>query len=260
MQGTEHSARAVPPLALQPERHAFFLDLDGTLVEYASGPGAVTIDGELRELLHRLGKRSGGALALVSGRSIASLDALLRPLELPVSGMHGFERRSAAGVQTRHAAPPQETLIEARLHMTQIAATDPHLMLEDKQFAFALHYRQAPQLENFVLKAVEVIASLTHGAMQLQRGLLVAELMPCGVNKATAVAEFMSEPPFRGRRPLCVGDDFTDEPAFEWVNAAGGLSVAVNVRRPTAATTQLRSAAEARAWLAQLLEAPGAPS
>lgn len=259
--GNEKPERARPPAVLRPDRHAFFLDLDGTLVEYARSSDSVTIDAGLLELLHRLTSCSGGALALLSGRSIASLDILLTPLQLPASGLHGFERRSATGVQTQRTLPGQQTLIETRLQMMQIAATDPHLLLEDKRVGFALHYRQAPHLEDFVLQAVAAIASLTCGALQMQRGSLVVELTPHGVNKGAALAEFMNEPPFQGRRPLCLGDDFTDEPAFEWVNAAGGLSVAVNVtRRPTAAMTHLRSVGEARAWLRHLADVSGATS
>jgi len=252
-----HTALAPPPAVLRADRHAFFLDLDGTLVEYARSPGAVTIDVELIALLRRLALHTGGALALVSGRSIASLDALLKPLQLPASGLHGFERRNSTGVQTRHTGPDRETLVEVRRLMGQLAARDPGLALEDKRLAFALHYRRVPHLESAIVAAVSEIALLSGGAMEMQRGAMVVELTPPGMSKAAAVAEFMSERPFEGRRPLCVGDDLTDEPAFEWVNAAGGLSVAVNVTRPTAATAQLRSVGEVRAWLGALAEAPG---
>jgi trehalose 6-phosphate phosphatase len=231
------------------DRHALFLDLDGTLIEYAPHPGAVTADAPLLRLLEMLTRRFGGALALVSGRSIETLDKLLAPLRLPASGLHGYERRSAGGVQSRHPPPSEHALASARRLMAQLAQQDPRVRLEDKRCALALHFRQAPQREREIVEAVRAIAEQVGGGLEPLLGSQVIELAPRGVSKATGIAEFMSEPPFAGRRPLFVGDDATDEVAFEWVNAAGGLSVAVNASGRTAATTRLRSVREVRTWL-----------
>jgi trehalose 6-phosphate phosphatase len=248
-------AAARPPYALPVGKCAFFLDLDGTLLEFATRPDAVSVDAGLRALLEELRSRSGGALALVSGRSIATLDALLAPLRLPAAGLHGFERRDAAGVVRTHPPPDRRRLEEARRQMEQWVRTHPRLVLEDKGFALALHYRRVPKLESAVVEAVIAIAARVRGSgLAVQRGHMVVELAPAGVNKGSAVAAFMAEPPFAGRRPLCAGDDLTDEPAFEWVNAAGGVSVAVSAARPTAARTHLNSVDEVRAWLRALLE------
>jgi trehalose 6-phosphate phosphatase len=235
---------------------ALFLDLDGTLVEFAPHPNAVSGDPELIELLWMLTRRTGGAVAMISGRSIDSLDAVLHPLKLPASGLHGFERRNSLGVQLQRVPPPPEALAQARRLLAQVVARDTRLRFEDKGCALALHYRQAPHLEAEVLRAAQAIASLVSDGLVLQLGPKVAELVPYGVSKATAVDEFMREPPFAGRRPLFVGDDLADEPVFEWMNAAGGLSVAVNARRPTAAQTRLRSVGEVRAWLHGLMRDP----
>ena len=241
-----------PPTALPLERHALFLDLDGTLVDYAPQPGAVTADAPLLSLLETLSRRLAGAIALVSGRSIETLDQLFRPLRLAASGLHGFERRDATGVHTRHAPPSAEALGSARRLLGELAAKDPGLRLEDKHFALALHFRQAPQLEAMVLETTRAIAAQIDGGLELVFGPMVVELSPRGVSKASAIAEFMQEAPFIGRRPLFVGDDASDEPAFEWVNGAGGLSVVVNPAGPTAAATRLRSVREVRTWLVGL--------
>jgi trehalose 6-phosphate phosphatase len=234
---------------LRADQWAVFLDLDGTLIEYANEPGAVTVEAQLLELLRRLALHTGGATALVSGREIATLDALLAPVRLPASGLHGFERRSAAGVLSRHALPSAPALAAARRLLAKVAAQDERLRLEDKGFAVALHYRMISSLETTVLSAAREIAAQVEDELELRRGFMVVELAPRGVSKAIAVSEFMAEHPFRGRLPLFVGDDLTDEPAFEWVNAAGGLSVVVNVSRPTAALAQLPSVTEVRLWL-----------
>jgi len=241
-----------PPTALALDAHALFLDLDGTLLDYAPQPGAVTADAPLLGLLETLSRRFGGAIALVSGRNIDTLDQLFTPLRLPASGLHGFERRDARGVRSQHAPPSPQALGSARRLLGELAQKDPGLRLEDKRFALALHYRQAPQLEAMVVDAVRAIAAQIDDGLELVFGPKVVELSPRGVSKASAIAEFMQESPFAGRRPLFVGDDAGDEPAFEWVNGAGGLSVVVSPAGPTAAATRLRSVREVRTWLAGL--------
>lgn len=244
-----------PPPHLMLARHALFLDLDGTLVDFAPRPQAVRADPALLALLHALGERTAGALALVSGRSIASLDAVTAPVRLPASGLHGFERRDGSGAVQRHGAPPASGLDTIRELMRAWVGTHPQLLLEDKGVALALHYRGAPELGGLVERAVASLPGLGAAGLRIQHGHMVAEVVPASVNKGSALAEFMREPPFQGRLPLYVGDDLTDEPAFRWVNLAGGLSVVVNPRRPSAATAALPGVAAVRSWLSGLLEA-----
>jgi trehalose 6-phosphate phosphatase len=245
---------AAPPRRLPLTRFALFLDLDGTLVDFAPRPEAVHADATLLALLHTLSERCGGALALVSGRSLASLDAVTAPARFCASGLHGFERRDRGGLSHRHSAPPQATLDALRQLMHAWVASHPTLFLEDKGVALALHYRAAPQLRDFVEESLGALPDLSAAGLRLQHGHLVAEVVPASVNKGTALAEFMREPPFRERLPLYVGDDLTDEPAFHWVNLAGGVSVVVNPHRPSAAVAALPSVAAVRHWLTGLLE------
>ena len=247
----EH-ASAVDAAGLELRQAAFFLDVDGTLLELAETPDAVRVEPPVKELLRILSLQTAGAVALVSGRGIAALDALFEPLLLPAAGLHGFERRNASGTYCRHASPPGPALDRARRLMSQVVARHAGLLLEDKRFALALHYRQAPELESRVIRDVEAIAHAVGSGLHVQRGRMVIELRPASATKGTAVAEFMQEQPFLGRRPVCLGDDLTDESAFAWVNSVGGLSVAVNVSRDTAATMHLPSVAAARNWLQAL--------
>jgi trehalose 6-phosphate phosphatase len=233
---------------------AFFLDVDGTLVDIAPTPDAVVVDDELRAMLRALVFGSHGAVALVSGRAISVLDDLFSPLLLPCAGLHGFERRTAAGNYLRKPLPPGHLLSEAREQLLRLNGAYPELLLEDKRFSLALHFRQAPQLEALVTERVEEIAGTLAPHFEVQRGRCVVEIRPAQANKATALAEFMQEEPFRGRRPLCLGDDLTDEYAFEWVNAAGGLSISVGPERDSHARAHLHSVAAARLWLHRLVE------
>jgi trehalose 6-phosphate phosphatase len=245
-----------PGSTLHLAKLAFFLDVDGTIVEIAPTPDEVVVDAELVDLLRALFLRTHGALAFVSGRSITTLDRLFQPLMLPVAGLHGFERRNAGGVYCRRPLPPGELLSRAREVLRELCGRNPELLLEDKRFALALHYRQAPQLESEVLSVVSRLAAELGSAFALQRGRCVAELRPTDASKAAAIAAFMEEAPFRGRRPVCLGDDLTDESAFDWVNRAGGLSVAVGVTHDSVATAHLRSVESARLWMRRLLDQP----
>ena len=231
---------------------ALFVDVDGTLLEIAATPLSVRVDAGLTDLLRALLLGTGGALALVSGRSIVEMDALFLPLTLSAAGLHGFERRGASGSYDCRRLPAAPALERARRTMLELASQHPGLLVEDKRFALALHYRRAPQLENVVARAMTEIAASVRPEFELQMGKMVAELRPAGSTKGAAVSEFMSEHPFQGRVPVYIGDDLTDESAFEWVNGAGGLSIAVNVAGATAARERLPSVSAVRAWLAQM--------
>jgi len=240
----------LPPLSSL----AVFLDIDGTLLEIAATPSAVRVEPEVTQLLARLHAGTGGALALISGRSVEQIDSLFRPLKLPAAGLHGFERRDASGAYEQRALPAAPTLERARRALQDLAAGHPGVYVEDKRFALALHYRSAPELGPMLAAAMAQIAAEVRPQLELQLGRMIAELRPSGSTKGEAVRTFMAEPPFEGRFPVFAGDDLTDECAFEWVNSAGGLSVAVAVGRPTAARVHLPDVTAVRRWLAQMCE------
>jgi trehalose 6-phosphate phosphatase len=237
---------------------ALFLDVDGTLLEIAARPQAVSVPEELRERLRALHLATGGAVALVSGRAITDLDSLFAPLALPSAGLHGFESRGASGAYRRRPPPSSAALEAARGAMLQLAQRHAGLLVEDKRFALALHYRDAPQLEETAVGAMRELAAGVGEELELQRGKMVVELRPAGATKAKAVAGFLREAPFAGRYPIFIGDDLTDEPAFELVNRLEGLSVVVSAARPSAARARFADVAGVRSWLAELQGSPAA--
>lgn len=237
---------------------ALFLDVDGTLLEIAASPQAVSVPDELRERLRALFLASGGGVALVSGRAIADLDALFAPLALPSAGLHGFEHRGTSGAYRRRPLPSAAALEAARSVMLDLASRHRGLFVEDKHFALALHYRGAPQLEDLAVTAARDAAARAGGELELQCGKMVVELRPTGATKAQAVTAFLEEAPLAGRRPIFIGDDLTDEPAFELVNRLGGWSAVVSATRPSAARARLADVAAVRGWLAQLQAQPEA--
>lgn len=237
---------------------ALFLDVDGTLLEIAARPQAVSVPDPLRQMLRRLSVGSGGAVALVSGRAIADLDALFAPLALPSAGLHGFEHRGAGGAYSTRPLPAAASLELARGVMLELARRHAGLLVEDKKFALALHYRGAPDLEETVVTAMTDVVARVGEELELQRGKMVVELRPAGASKGKAVAAFLGEAPFAGRLPVFLGDDLTDEPAFELVNRHQGVSVLVGAPRPSAARARLEDVAAVRRWLAQLEAEPQA--
>jgi trehalose 6-phosphate phosphatase len=202
---------------------ALFLDFDGTLVDLAPQPEAVIVPSGLIATLDTLNNYLGGALALISGRPIEQIDAFLHPLRLPAAGVHGAERRSAAGEMTLLSTHPLQRVEDVAV---ALAARHPRLRVENKRGSIALHYRQAPELELECLQAMQAAVEESPGLTML-RGKMVVEAKPGGASKGQAIEAFLHEPPFVGRCPLFVGDDFTDEVGFATVQRMQGLGIKV---------------------------------
>lgn len=245
---------AMPPI---PEHAAIFLDIDGTLVRLAERPDAVRIDAGLLALLGRLREATGGALALISGRSIADIDSLFAPARFAIAGQHGAERRSADASLHFHA-PLASRLREPAEALRRLVREHPGLLLEEKGASLALHYRGAPSLAALAEREVRQAVVALGDDFELQAGKLVFEAKPSGKDKGTAIAEFMAEAPFAGRSPVFVGDDLTDELGFDLVNRIGGETVKVGPG-PTRARWRLGNADDVRRWLADFAARAPAP-
>ena len=226
--------------------HALFLDFDGTLVDIASQPDAVRVEDGLVPALQSLHHFLQGALAIITGRTLADIDHYLAPLRLNVASEHGAQHRhhAATGVD-RSVSSPDLRAAEQRLKAALLQY--PDLLLEPKTAGLALHYRNAPALEPICAKLMDDIARDMPG-MEILRGKCVLELKPAGPNKGRAVQEFMQLPPFNGRTPIFVGDDVTDEAAFVAVQQMGGIGIKVG-HGTSVAAMRVESAAQVRAWL-----------
>lgn len=228
---------------------AWFLDFDGTLVDIADTPDGVRVPADLRDVLRKLSAAAGGALAIVTGRTVGGLSGILHPLLLPIAGLHGLERVDADGRLFRPAINAS-ALDAIRPPLARYAASHPGLLLEDKKLTLALHYRAAPELADDAARAVAAAVGDAAGLCVLH-GKMVLEVKPVGHDKGGAVRAFLAEPPFTGRVPVYVGDDTTDEDGFRAANAMGGVSVLVGPNRPTEARFRIASPAALRAYLKQ---------
>ena len=239
-----------PEIAARADGWALFLDIDGTLLEFAAHPSAVTVDPGLAQLLRALYDETAGAVALISGRTVADADSLFAPLKLCVAGQHGAERRDFAGGLHLHA-PPLEGLRRAAERLRRLVHLHPGLVLEEKGMNVALHFRGAPLLEAEVVPLLERLVSELGQDFELQAGKMVLEIKPTGKDKGTAIEEFMQEHPFRGRVPIFIGDDLTDEYGFALVNRLGGHSIKVGLGA-SVALWRLANASAVRSWLHRL--------
>lgn len=239
-------SRHPPPAQLT---WAYFLDVDGTLVNIADTPQGVVVDMLLRELIANLSIASGGAVALVSGRMISDLQNLIRLPQLPLAGLHGLERRDSTGRLWIHAAPPAAKQA-MKLALAPLVAAHPGLILEDKGLTLAMHYRMVPALASYVHQTMRRLLKSNDQGLELQCGRRVVEIKPAGIDKGTAIAEYLAESPFKGRRPVFIGDDLTDEHGFAEVNLLHGISIKVG-QGASCARYRLPSVAVVRRWLEQ---------
>jgi trehalose 6-phosphate phosphatase len=193
-----------------------------------------------------------GALAVISGRPIATIDALLQWPQLIAAGQHGAELRHAEG-GIEHAAIDTRALDAARalLHTRPPRADD--VRIEDKEIALSIHYREFPSAEPFARELAAAALECAGPGFELQHGAFVIELKSARVDKGRALAALMTRAPFSGREPWVIGDDYADEHAFAMAQSLGGAGIVVGPRTDSVAHYQLADPTAARAWLGQVL-------
>src|ERR1700682_725040 len=240
-------------LARRFDECAILLDIDGTLLDLAPTPREVWVPPGLADALSGLLERTSGALALVSGRSLNDIDLIFAPVEFPAVGGHGAEMRlSTDNEAVATHAPPMDKELKKRL--AAIAQLSPGILLEDKGYSLALHYRLAPHAEKAIYAAVSLIrADLPNAPIEVLPGQCACEIKHSGFNKATGVLELMTHEPFRGRRPIFIGDDVTDETVFAIMPELDGLAFSVG-RRAQGVADHFDEPRDVREWLRALLQ------
>jgi trehalose 6-phosphate phosphatase len=232
---------------------AILLDIDGTLLDLAPTPREVWVPPGLAKTLNRLVQRTNGALALVSGRSLNDIDLIFAPDIFPAVGGHGAEMRIETDNEAVAShAPPMDKELKRRL--AAIAKLSPGILLEDKGYSLALHYRLAPHAEKAIYAAVSLIrADLPNAPIEVLPGKCVCEIKHSGFTKASGVLELMTHEPFKGRRPLFIGDDVTDESVFAIMPDLEGLAFSVG-RRAKGVNGHFDAPSDVREFLAHLLD------
>lgn len=234
---------SIPPFPAAGTGWAVFLDFDGTLVDLAPTPDAVVVPAGLTGLLESLWRQLGGALALVSGRALSCLDALI-PGQFDAIGSHGLEWRHTTNRMELPQALP--TAIAALAAAAPLRL--PGVLVENKPAALGLHYRAVPALADTVRGLAAQAVAATPG-YRIQEGHGLVEILPNGPGKGGAIERVMVTAPYAGRRALFAGDDLTDESAFAVVNRMGGMTVQVGARPGSQARHRLAQPADMRQWL-----------
>ena len=229
---------------------ALLLDVDGTLLDIASEPGAVKSAPSLVSNLTRLERKFGGAVAFVSGRTLENLDHIFAPLKLTTIACHGAMFREPGGKVLRGL--PIAPALKQR--WIAIGKVDPGITVEDKEYSLAFHYRRVPHAEPVLLDAMhEHIGELRELGFNLLRGKCVVEIKPAGINKGAALRRLMNFTPFAGRLPVFAGDDRTDEDVFAVLPNFGGTGISVG-HRIAGARYMVQQPRDIRHWLAHLAE------
>ena len=242
----------VPFLTLDLRKCALLLDVDGTIVDIAPTPDVVRVPASLRRALSRLIARTGGALALVSGRPLADLDRLFAPLRLAAVGGHGAELRLLDGPASDSGDPPR---LDPKLRQRLTAIAGAGVVAEDKGYSVALHYRLAPERQTLVREEVaKICAEPWSTPIEILPGKAVIEIKRAGFSKASGVRELMRHPPFAGRRPIFIGDDTTDESVFAIMPELDGIALSVG-RKIAGLAGHFDAPADVRAWLERLAPA-----
>ncbi len=231
----------------------FFFDVDGSLIDIAPRPEAVVVPPELVRDLQRVAGAVEGALALVSGRSVAQLDALFGAGLFRASGVHGAEMRyepdGPTVVSSVDAIP--DALWE---DLARVLLAYPGTFAENKRFSFAVHFRAVPQARDALHRElVSLMARHDVSGLRLMPGHSVFELKRQNFNKGVAIRRFLAQPRFAGRKPVFVGDDVTDYPGFEAARDLGGLAYGVGACIP-GTTDTFASPAEVRRWVSAIAE------
>src|SRR2546428_8228628 len=254
------AAKALPAKAPAPgelgrhlDQSAILLDIDGTLLDLAPTPREVWVPPGLAKTLNGLLDKTAGALALVSGRSLNDIDLIFAPEQYPAVGGHGAEMRVAADSEAVAThAPPMDKELKRRL--AAIAKLSPGILLEDKGYSLALHYRLAPHAEKAIYAAVSLIrADLPNAPIEVLPGKAGCEIKHSGFTKASGVHELMKREPFKGRRPFFIGDDVTDETVFAIMPDLDGLAFSVG-RRAKGVAGHFDAPSDVREFLAHLLD------
>jgi trehalose 6-phosphate phosphatase len=206
--------------------NALFLDLDGTLIDIAPTPESVVVPPGLPELLASIYGGLGGAVAIVTGRSIDFIDDLLRPFVAIAAGEHGAALRFQDG--TREEMPRGLAVPDGWREALEAAAQRwPGVLIEAKPHGVAVHYRLVPERANDVWRVVRALVPQDHPSFHLIPAREAVEIAPRGPSKGHAVERLMAQQPFRGRRPIFIGDDFTDEAGMEAARQFGGQGLRV---------------------------------
>jgi trehalose 6-phosphate phosphatase len=247
-----------------------FLDYDGTLTPIVARPEMAVLSSQAREILKRISHHSLFKLAIISGRSLSEIKALLGLANITYAGNHGLEIECPP-CYCQERSPETTTFIhpiakeiepvlkglEQRLK-GRLADIDG-VLIENKGLTLSIHYRLAEEtavkkIKKLFLEAIEY--GDAKDKLQVIEGKKVLEVRPpVEWNKGKAIEWLLEIYGMPGSLPIFAGDDVTDEDGFKILHKVGGISIFVGEdKASSAAHYYLDSPEQLCHWLGKLLE------
>lgn len=208
------------------KNYCLFLDIDGTLAPFQINPEHSFIPNTTLEIIKKITKLNIPVIA-VTGRDVDTASKLLHPIEVPIAGLHGLDIYFDSGNYIR---PDLSNINFKKLKKDIMKSCEkyPELLIEDKGYSIALHYRKNPNLENNTINIMQQI-NLNYPQLKINRGKFVIELIPNQADKGRAIETILNHLDLPAVLPIFIGDDLTDESGFTYINQQSGLSIKVGL-------------------------------
>lgn len=239
-------------------RLVLFLDFDGTLAPLVDHPSQARVPDHIRAVLKQLNSIPRVSVSIISGRRLQDLKRCVRVRGLSYIGNHGLEAEGPCGRYCHSMAQRSRPLMK-RLARDLQAAIDriPGAWVEDKGLTLSVHYRRVrltgrPRLRWAIRQMMRPHEDQRR--LRMRSGKAVWEIRPAVQwHKGTAIEWLLRRIHARHEDLIiCLGDDRTDEDAFQAVNRLRGISILVGRRRETTARYWLRDVSAVSDWLGRL--------
>jgi alpha,alpha-trehalose-phosphate synthase [UDP-forming]/trehalose-phosphatase len=223
-----------------------FLDYDGTLTPIVERPEKAVLSSYTRELLMRLNEKI--PVAIISGRALNDILKRINIKTIIIAGNHGAEiwdgKKIAIG---QLVAENKKILAQIITELREALSSIKGAFVEDKGITVSIHFRMVEP--NEICRLFEIVWSVTDKYKELFKitsGKKVIEIRPHGIwNKGDAV-KWISENYGKGRIPIYIGDDVTDEDAYE---AIKGIGIGISVGRSLKADYYFKDQQEVQKFL-----------
>jgi alpha,alpha-trehalose-phosphate synthase [UDP-forming]/trehalose-phosphatase len=230
-----------------PQNNIFlFLDYDGTITPIASSPDKAVLSEQMRSLILKL--RDVMPVAIITGRSLENIKSIARLDNVIYAGNHGAEIWDGTKLVVSPHLGDNITLMENILkELKESLSSVPGVFIEEKGITASVHYREiAPHDTGKVFDRFWSIADRHKDLFRITSGKKVLEIRPYGIwNKGDAVKWILKN--LDGERvPVYIGDDVTDEDAF---NVLRGSGISICIGRSQMADYYLKTQDEVERFL-----------